>query len=118
LDTEAVHEALQAAHARSGVSLDAASHGDDDAGPLGDRIGVPDRGFAGGENRATITELSRALTERERTVLRLRFEHDLTQAQIGERVGLSQMHVSRILRGAVDKLRAIADHTDRAHHPR
>jgi RNA polymerase sigma-B factor len=48
------------------------------------------------------------LTPREREIVRLRFEEDMTQAEIGEIVGLSQMHVSRVLRAAIDKLRAAA----------
>jgi RNA polymerase sigma-B factor len=48
------------------------------------------------------------LTPREREIVRLRFEEDLTQAEIGKIVGLSQMHVSRVLRAAVEKLRAAA----------
>ena len=47
----------------------------------------------------------RALTEREREVLRLRFEEDLTQSEIGARMGVSQMHVSRIIRQCVARLR-------------
>lgn len=49
-----------------------------------------------------------ALTAREREVLRLRFAEDLTQAEIGERVGVSQMHVSRIIRKALAQLRTVA----------
>ena len=55
----------------------------------------------------------RDLTTREREILRLRFEEDLTQAEIGERVGLSQMHVSRILRTTIDRLRSRAEGDDR-----
>jgi RNA polymerase sigma-B factor len=51
----------------------------------------------------------RALTERDRMILQLRFFDDLTQAEIGERLGISQMHVSRLLRGAIGKLRIVAD---------
>ena len=50
----------------------------------------------------------RELTPREREVLRLRFEEDLTQAEIGERIGVSQMHVSRIIRQAITRLREVA----------
>jgi RNA polymerase sigma-B factor len=49
------------------------------------------------------------LTEREREVLRLRFGEDLTQSEIGERVGVSQMHVSRLIRQALGRLRAEAE---------
>ena len=48
------------------------------------------------------------LSERDREVLRLRYEQDLTQSEIGERIGCSQMHVSRILRGAISRLQAQA----------
>ena len=50
----------------------------------------------------------RVLTDREREVLRLRFEEDLTQAEIGTRIGVSQMHVSRIIRQAIARLREAA----------
>ena len=53
--------------------------------------------------------LERSLTPREREILRLRFEDDLTQAEIGKIVGLSQMHVSRVLRQSVEKLRRAAE---------
>ena len=49
------------------------------------------------------------LSEREREVLRLRFAEDLTQAEIGERVGVSQMHISRIIRHALGRLREAAE---------
>jgi RNA polymerase sigma-B factor len=52
--------------------------------------------------------LMRTLTEREREVLRLRFAEDLTQSEIGRRVGVSQMHVSRLIRQSVAKLRELA----------
>jgi RNA polymerase sigma-B factor len=50
----------------------------------------------------------RSLTQREREVIRLRFEADLTQAQIGEIIGVSQMQVSRVLRQAIARLRVLA----------
>ena len=49
------------------------------------------------------------LSEREREVLRLRFEEDLTQSEIGARVGVSQMHVSRLIRQSIARLREAAD---------
>ena len=75
---------------------------------LGDAIGVEERGFALAEDRATIEHVMRVITPREREVLRLRFAEDLTQAEIGERVGVSQMQVSRIIRQSVARLRAYA----------
>jgi len=59
----------------------------------------------------------RSLTPRQREAIRLRFEQDLTQAEIGERIGVSQMQVSRILRGIVERLRCelLADDERQAH---
>ena len=62
-------------------------------------------GHALAEDRATIDRLMRSITPREREVLRLRFEEDLTQAEIGELIGVSQMQVSRLLRKAIHRLR-------------
>jgi RNA polymerase sigma-B factor len=110
LDAEAVLEAREALTARMSTSLSAPVHGvDDDDLDLGSRLGGDDDGFETAEQRATLSTLSRALTAREREIVRLRFEEDMTQAEIGEIVGLSQMHVSRVLRAAIDKLRAAAD---------
>jgi RNA polymerase sigma-B factor len=110
LDTEAVLEALQARDARRATSLEA-PHGrghDDEPRVLGDTIGHADDGFDQAERRADLRALTRRLTARQRAVVHLRFEHDLTQAQIGSYLGLSQMQVSRDLRRAVDRLRALA----------
>src|SRR5919199_670094 len=60
------------------------------------------------EDGATLAQLLRAVTPREREVLRLRFEYDLTQAEIGERIGVSQMQVSRIIRQSIARLRSVA----------
>ena len=75
---------------------------------LGDTLGTEEHGFALAEDRATIEHLMRSITPREREVLRLRFAEDLTQAEIGERIGVSQMQVSRIIRQSVARLRAYA----------
>jgi RNA polymerase sigma-B factor len=108
-DEEAVLEAREALTARMSTSLSTPAHGgDDDELSLETRLGDEDDGFRAAEQRATIATLSRSLTAREREIVRLRFEEDLTQAEIGKLVGLSQMHVSRVLRLAVDKLRMAA----------
>ena len=60
------------------------------------------------EDIATIQRLLGVLSDREREVLRLRFAEDLTQSEIGARVGVSQMHVSRLIRQAVIRLREAA----------
>jgi len=85
------------------------SAGEDEPGDtLGDTVGIFDDGFARAEQRAVLHALLRSLTPREREVVRLRFEEDLTQAAIGERIGVSQMQVSRVLRQALGRLRALA----------
>ncbi len=104
LDEEAVLEAREALASRSAVSFSAPVAGDDEH-ELGDSLGICDPGFEGAEDRALVDGLLRRLSRREREIVRLRFEEDLTQLEIGTRVGMSQMHVSRVLRSAVDKLR-------------
>ena len=102
-------EALEASGAYRATSLQTPWGADDDSGEtLGDGIGIEERGFAEAEDRATIARSCAVITPREREVLRLRFAEDLTQAEIGERIGVSQMQVSRILRQAVSRLRAYA----------
>ena len=72
-------------------------------------MGAEDPGFRHAEDAATVERLMRVLSAREREVLRLRFAEDLTQSEIGERVGVSQMHVSRLIRQSVARLREAAD---------
>jgi RNA polymerase sigma-B factor len=106
---EAVLEALEASGAYRATSLQTPWGGDGESGEtLGDALGIDERGFAAAEDRATIERLMRVITPREREVLRLRFVGDLTQAEIGEHVGVSQMQVSRIIRQSVARLRAYA----------
>jgi RNA polymerase sigma-B factor len=107
LDDEQVLEALQAQQGMRATSLDAPrSSGEDSDATIGDAHGAADPELALAEHRATLSRLFERLDERERRVLRLRFEEDLTQEQIGDIVGVSQMQVSRIIRGAVAKLSA------------
>ena len=63
------------------------------------------------EYGATIAPTLQALPPRDRIVLHLRFVEDLTQAEIAERVGVSQMHVSRLIRRALERLRTVAEHS-------
>lgn len=107
LSDEQVLEALQAQQGMRATSLDAPrGNGDDHDATLGDATGTLDPELARAEHRATLSRLFERLDERERRVLQLRFEEDLTQEQIGKIVGVSQMQVSRIIRGAVAKLAA------------
>jgi RNA polymerase sigma-B factor len=109
-EPEAVLEAMQASSAYRATSLDMPRpSGDDDPGAtLGDTVGMAEEGYGRAEQRVMLAHLMRSLTVRERQVVTLRFEHDLTQAAIGERIGVSQMQVSRVLRQALAKLRALA----------
>jgi RNA polymerase sigma-B factor len=103
---EQVLEALQAAGAYRATSLETPRAGEDGAGDtLGDTVASPEQGFGLAEDRATLALLLRAITPREREVLRLRFQDDLTQREIGRRIGVSQMQTSRIIRRSIDRLR-------------
>ena len=108
---EEVLEALDARAAYRATSLDTPlAGGDEDAGDsLGDVVGTIDQGFQRAEQRAELGSLMRSLTRTERAVVRLRFEQDLTQSEIGARLGISQMQVSRVLRRSITKLRSSAD---------
>jgi RNA polymerase sigma-B factor len=105
-------EALEAAGAYHATSLDTPRGGrvgaDEPGDTLADTLGGDDDNYARAEERATIDRLMRSITPREREVLRLRFEEDLTQAEIGEIIGVSQMQVSRLIRQAVTRLRTVA----------
>src|SRR5919112_3167901 len=92
---EAVLEAQEAAASYEAASLDAPTARDDEeAAPLVDMMGGEDAAYE--------------LPEVERQVIELRFMHDLTQREIGERIGYSQMHVSRLLRRALNRLESAA----------
>ena len=106
---EQVLEALEAGTAYRATSLQTPRGSEDEAGEtLGDAMGTDEHGFGLAEDRATLGRLLASVTPRERLVLRLRFEEDLTQAEIGERIGVSQMQVSRIIRQSLTRLRAAA----------
>jgi RNA polymerase sigma-B factor len=107
---EQVLEAREASAAYRAVSLDRPRDDDDESETgVGAHVGIEDPGFRVAEDAATVERLMRVLSEREREVLRLRFAEDLTQSEIGQRVGVSQMHVSRLIRHAVAQLRDAAE---------
>ncbi len=110
-DEEHVLEALQAGGAYRAISFDAprGNEGQDEVATLSDTIGISEEGFARAEERATLANLLTTVTPREREVLRMRFEEDMTQAEIGAVIGVSQMQVSRVIRQALMRLRAAAD---------
>jgi RNA polymerase sigma-B factor len=110
LTEEEVLEAMHASQGHHAVSLDAspgAGADGDEPAPLGERIGAEDLGFETVEYGVAIEPALAEISERDRTVLHLRFVEDLTQSEIAERVGVSQMHVSRILRSTLDHLRSV-----------
>jgi RNA polymerase sigma-B factor len=97
-------EGIESASAYSTVSLDAPDRSDD--GPtLAETLGAEDQALEGVENRETLKPLLSRLTDRERRILMLRFFAGMTQSQIAAEVGISQMHVSRLLARTLSKLR-------------
>jgi RNA polymerase sigma-B factor len=110
VSVEHVLEARVAASARHGLSLERpGGDSDDEDATLGDRLGVVDEDLSRAEDTVTVQRLMSSLAERERTILHLRFHEDLTQSEIAQRLGLSQMHVSRLIRQSITRLRAEAD---------
>ena len=106
---EEVLEALEAGAAYRASSLEAPRPSESGTTEtVGDAFGQVETGYQLAEDRATLERLLRTVTPREREVLRLRFEQDMTQAEIGEQIGVSQMQVSRIIRQAIGRLRAAA----------
>jgi len=106
LDESEVLEAMEANRNRRPLSLDRpASPDDPEETPAAEWIGEEDAGYELVEGKAALEAALPGLDERERTVLRLRFVEDLTQSQIAERIGFSQMHVSRILRDTLRRIR-------------
>src|SRR5215211_3000260 len=106
---EDVLEAQEAAASYESASLDAPTARDDgESAALVDLLGDEDSAYELVESRDAIASTWRTLPDVERKVLELRFMHDLTQREIGERIGYSQMHVSRLLRRALDRLETAA----------
>ncbi|MHB8531286.1 MAG: SigB/SigF/SigG family RNA polymerase sigma factor [Solirubrobacteraceae bacterium] len=110
IDLEDVIDALQAIRAYETVSLDAPrNNGEDDVVAYGDSIGKEDERYELVELDVTVSAALGQLPARERAVLKLRFVDDLTQTEIAERVGISQMQVSRLLRRSIEQLRSLTD---------
>lgn len=106
---ERVLDAMEAAAAYHAGSLDAprGSRQEEDSGEtVADSLGTNESGFERAEDRATLEPLLAHVSERERLVLRLRFAEGMTQAEIGAQIGVSQMQVSRLIRQALNRLRA------------
>lgn len=108
MSIEDVLEALETASAHHSTSLDAPrDDGEEESGSLADAFGEEDERYELIDASVTIATAARQLSARERRVLVLRFVEDLTQTQIADQIGVSQMQVSRILRRALSRLREL-----------
>jgi RNA polymerase sigma-B factor len=105
-EEEAVLEALESGRAYTSVSLSSAGGPDDDdeLDPL-ESIGSEEHQYEVSEDRAVLAPGFQVLDERERMILHLRFFEGLTQSQIAQQIGISQMHVSRLIRRSLEKIR-------------
>jgi RNA polymerase sigma-B factor len=111
---EEVLEAMEAASAYDAVSLEQQRSGDTDNGSSSDtfqdKLGTEEERYELVEYGATIAPTLKALSPRERLILHLRFVEDMTQSEIADRIGVSQMHVSRLIRRSLARLRTVAEH--------
>jgi RNA polymerase sigma-B factor len=107
---EEVLEALESGRAYSALSLSSTGGGDGEEAldPL-ESIGTEEHQYEVSEDRAVLAPGFQALDERERMILQLRFFDGLTQSQIAQHVGISQMHVSRLIRRSLEKIRDVVD---------
>ncbi|MBO0772419.1 MAG: RNA polymerase sigma factor SigF [Actinobacteria bacterium] len=105
MSEEEVLEGLESANAYSTVSLDAPDSGDDDAPAVAESLGILDEALEGVEYRESLKPLLEQLPSREKRILLLRFFGNMTQSQIASELGISQMHVSRLLARTLAQLR-------------
>lgn len=106
---EEVVEAMEASTAFDALSLETPRSGDEEGGSYAETVGADDAGYERVEYAAAIEPVMNAMPPRDQLILRLRFERDLTQSEIAERLGISQMHVSRIIRRSLSRLRTVAE---------
>ena len=105
MSEEEVLKGLESANAYSAVSLDAPDTGDDDSPAVADSLGTTDESLEGVEYRESLKPLLERLPPREKKILLLRFFGNMTQSQIAAELGISQMHVSRLLARTLAQLR-------------
>ena len=105
LTEEEILEGLESANAYSAVSLDAPDGGDDDSPAVAESLGMIDEALEGVEYRESLKPLLEKLPAREKRILMLRFFGGMTQSQIATDLGISQMHVSRLLARTLAQLR-------------
>src|SRR5256884_6080613 len=106
---EEVLEAMEAGQAYRFTSLDAGGPGDDAGESLHTMLGEEDPGLSDAESRAALSPLIAGLPPREQRILHLRFFEGLTQSEIAARLGISQMHVSRLLARSLEQLRSASE---------
>jgi RNA polymerase sigma-B factor len=110
MSQEEVLDGLQTAEAYDAISLDAPLAGDEDGSSSRlDAIGSADERLESIDDQATVFAAAKHLPKREREILYLRFGEDLTQTEIADRIGVSQMQVSRLLRRSLQRLRELTD---------
>lgn len=109
ISTDAVLEAMEAGAAYRATSLDARRPGDEEGLTLGDRLPSEEAASRPAEVRVLVGQLLDTLPPREAEILRLRFYDELTQTEIADRIGISQMHVSRLIRRCLLDLREALD---------
>jgi RNA polymerase sigma-B factor len=102
---EEIIEGMESSNAYSTLSLDASDGSDDGPPSMLDTLGIDDEGLAHVEIRESIKPLLEGLGAREKRILLLRFFKNMTQSQIAEEIGVSQMHVSRLLAKTLTQLR-------------
>ena len=102
---EDILEGIESSQAYSTLSLDAGDKDEDGAATMLDAIGIEDAGLEHVEIRESIKPLLDRLDAREKRILLLRFFKNMTQSQIAEEIGVSQMHVSRLLSRTLEQLR-------------
>lgn len=112
-DEDEVLDGIESAQAYSTLSLDSTASGDGtETSSLSDTLGADDEALIGVEYRESLKPLLAKLTERERQIILMRFFKNMTQSQISAEIGVSQMHVSRMLVKALGQLREGMDHLD------
>jgi RNA polymerase sigma-B factor len=119
IGTDEVLDGLRALAGYGTLSLDAPRRGgeEDESGSYAESVGEEDRRFELIELGLSVGSALEQITPREREILHLRFVEDLTQTQIAQRIGVSQMQVSRLLRRCLDQLRELTETSDEASGP-
>ncbi|MGB8021983.1 MAG: SigB/SigF/SigG family RNA polymerase sigma factor [Candidatus Nanopelagicales bacterium] len=113
-----VLEGMESAQAYATLSLDAGSDSTDEGASIADTLGTDDPSLVDVDNRATLNPALATLPPRERRIIQMRFYENMTQSQIAEQIGISQMHVSRLLAKSLAQLRSgLVDPADLAPRP-